>query len=937
MREQLTVVGGPDGAGKSWLAWGFLCAALDRGESVHLVTDEKKATVVEHVGSRLGRDLRAHLNAERLTIRSYEEGGTAPFEELVSLVRSRGVRNVIIDPIDPLMPDGRAPQAIATTMVKELLPLGTTCFVTARTLARRYSAGATEIVRWAATLLEISDEGGGLELWAREAFWAPANGQRIPITLSPGVGVMLRNALAPPVAQAPPPDELPPERASGSSRVGTPRHGGQTRSEGGAPEDENLPTLPPEPPRNAPGAPYLRDADELLRDFVSTEPEPPPPREPERTTVVQPARAADRPTTQAPPIRAIAPPVSKVPRRLLLALYLCAATAFLIWRGTLTLDVPYQAYSIAFFVAEVIVALAGLWAYFMIAPGPIRREEHPPPLENASVDVLILTYNEDLDLLRHTIVAARDMEQPHDTWVCDDGRRPELAHLCERLGVGYITRAKNTHYKAGNINHALSHVRGEFVLILDADHVPSKHYLTRLLGYFRDPKVAHVQVPQVYYNVDSFQHSFSAHRGASWHESSVFHHAILHGLSRVNATLFLGTGALIRRSALDEVGGIAVDNITEDVLTGMRIHARGYQSVFVDEPLAVLLAPDTPLAYAQQRLRWAQGNLEILRTENPLAKSGLSFLQRIAYLNTFGFYLLSYIYLLIYLVPSIYLFTGVAPLSIADPHNVTVVVAFTGLALLNYLILAHPHARLLHSECFKLLNLPINLRASMALFNPGGRAFKVTPKGLHIGLPLWVVVPIALICLFNLAGLGYGTAMLIRGDGHLEALLLAMFWAGFYGVVGALTLSFVFGRRAARESFAFPVSMSARVSTRDGRTVASARIRRLCADVAYCEVRADGFVQGAEIEVRTDKPQLTLRGRIDGRTSMGAGVTLFRVVLDDIGDAWETLSTFLYGEGSPAFLSSLEGSCTARVATPGGRETQGATAVDFLALRREVL
>lgn len=179
--------------------------------------------------------------------------------------------------------------------------------------------------------------------------------------------------------------------------------------------------------------------------------------------------------------------------------------------------------------------------------------------------------------------------------------------------------------------------------------------------------------------------------------------------------------------------------------------------------------------------------------------------------------------------------------------------------------------------------------------------------------------------------------MLIRGDGHLEALLLAMFWAGFYGVVGGLTLSFVFGRRAARESFPFPVSMSARVSTRDGRTVAPARIRRLCADVAYCEVRADGFVQGAEIEVRTDKPQLTLRGRIDGRTSMGPGVTLFRVVLDDIGDAWETLSTFLYGEGSPAFLSSLEGSCTARVATPGGRETQGATAVDFLALRREVL
>ena len=555
------------------------------------------------------------------------------------------------------------------------------------------------------------------------------------------------------------------------------------------------------------------------------------------------------------------------------------------------------------------------------------------------MDVLILTYNEELTLVRHTILAARDLDEPHSVWVCDDGRRPEVAAMCHEMGVGYITRENNEHYKAGNINHALARTRGELILILDADHVPRRTLLTRLMGYFRDPKVAHVQIPQLYYNVDSFQHSLTLRRASTWHESSVFHHGIMHGLARANATCFLGTGAVMRRSALAEIGGVATGNVTEDVLTGMRLHARGYSSVFVDEPLAALLAPDTALAYAQQRLRWAQGNLEILRTENPFLQRGLTWRQRLAYFNTFGFYLLSYVHLLVYLVPAVYLFTGIAPLSVNDPYNVAIVAAFTGLAILNYLAMARPHARLFRCECFKLLNLPINLRASLALVLPGGRAFKVTPKGFHIGLPLWVLIPIAAICLFNLAGLGYGVALMIRGDGHLDALLLASAWATFYGVASALTLAHTVSRRAAREPYAVPLSVAARLSTETGKPPAEARIRRLCHELAYVEVGRAEVAVGATVTLQLAVPAITLTGHVTAHGAPSGSSKLLRVELRTMAPPdWDALSHYLFEAANPAFLEGLIGGCTTRLAAVRGEQSRSVShGIDFLALRSEIV
>ena len=129
-----------------------------------------------------------------------------------------------------------------------------------------------------------------------------------------------------------------------------------------------------------------------------------------------------------------------------------------------------------------------------------------------SVDVLICTYNEPLDLLQKTIIASKKLEYPQNKlkiYICDDGHRDELKHLCKNYNVNYITRDNNEGAKAGNINNALSIITGDLFAVLDADMIPKKNFLTKTVGYFTNENMAFVQTPQVYYNQDMYLYNLN--------------------------------------------------------------------------------------------------------------------------------------------------------------------------------------------------------------------------------------------------------------------------------------------------------------------------------------------------------------------------------------------------------------------------------------------
>jgi len=204
-----------------------------------------------------------------------------------------------------------------------------------------------------------------------------------------------------------------------------------------------------------------------------------------------------------------------------------------------------------------------------------RAKARPAPRSApmGTVDVFVTTYNESPELVRATARAAKRIDYPHETWILDDGARPEMAEVARQEGVGYIVRStdwdgKPRHAKAGNLNNALFQTEGEFLLILDADQVPDPQILDRTLGYFADdPTVALVQTPQWFVNVDEADPLGS--------QAPLFYGPIQQGKDGWNAAFFCGSNAVLRRDALMQLGIVGyVRDVEDSTATTLRVAER---------------------------------------------------------------------------------------------------------------------------------------------------------------------------------------------------------------------------------------------------------------------------------------------------------------------------------------------------------------------------
>ena len=355
-------------------------------------------------------------------------------------------------------------------------------------------------------------------------------------------------------------------------------------------------------------------------------------------------------------------PQGQFHRRLAMCVATIMTVVYLGVRGLFTLNLSSPlavGISLMLFVAECYGGVLLFFFFFQI--WDVQNPAPMPARPGRTVDVLIPTYNEDPQLLRGTISAALKIAYPHRTYVLDDGKRAEVKTLCEQLGADYITRPTNQHAKAGNLNHALEMTDGELVVIFDADHVAERHFIDRLVGYFADDKMGFVQTPHAFYNFDAFQGVLNYERGAYWEEGMLFYNVTQPGKNRWNAVSFCGSAAMFRRKALEDVGLVATESITEDMLTGLRMHAKGWKSLFVNERLIAAMAAEDITSFNTQRLRWGEGNLGIFAIDNPLTMKGLTWPQRLCYLGSMLSWTTGVQKLLIYCTPMLMLLTDVAP------------------------------------------------------------------------------------------------------------------------------------------------------------------------------------------------------------------------------------------------------------------------------------
>jgi len=89
----------------------------------------------------------------------------------------------------------------------------------------------------------------------------------------------------------------------------------------------------------------------------------------------------------------------------------------------------------------------------------LRNPEIKLPEHRYSVDILIPTLGEPLDILRATMVGCNKISYPHKTFILDDSGRSEVEALAKNLGCNYIARPTHKGAKAGNLNYALKSIR----------------------------------------------------------------------------------------------------------------------------------------------------------------------------------------------------------------------------------------------------------------------------------------------------------------------------------------------------------------------------------------------------------------------------------------------------------------------------------------------
>lgn len=405
----------------------------------------------------------------------------------------------------------------------------------------------------------------------------------------------------------------------------------------------------------------------------------------------------------------------------------------------------------------------------------------------ARVDVLIPTYNEPLEILEKTIVGALSMEWPNmAVYVLDDGRRAWLRDFCEAKGVGYITRPDNRGAKAGNINHALTLVDGEFVAIFDADFIPQRTFLIRMMGFFEDPKVGIVQAPHAFYNHDPMQTNLAL-RTTLPNDQRFFFESIMPSRDGWDAAFCCGSNSITRRAALRTVGdALPEGSITEDMLLTMVLLREGFVTRYLCERLAFGLAPESVSAFFIQRQRWAQGAVQTLFLRSGPFGPGLRLAHRLFFLPS-QWLTHAAIALMSLIAPLVFLLTGLPPMAHTTLASTCfyllpmLVVTFGGLAAFapgKYNPIAAQVLGVFQS--FKILPTVL-----VTLVRPHGHAFKVTPKGdaARVGYERPIFLACLALIFLTVVGVVINLVPEWRRVEDVALVPMVAFWCGFNVVV----------------------------------------------------------------------------------------------------------------------------------------------------------
>lgn len=523
---------------------------------------------------------------------------------------------------------------------------------------------------------------------------------------------------------------------------------------------------------------------------------------------------------------------------------------YLSWRWTASLNPDAMVFSVAVALSETMMFLGTLLFFFNIWDEG-DDDAGPPPATRSELDldgggdvhvnIVITTYDEDVDLVAHSVVAARQVIVPPGVTVrihvADDGNRPAMRAMADAHQVGYFERDDNRGYKAGNLANVLFQTDADFFVICDADTQLMPTFLERTLGYFKDPEVAFVQVPHWFYDIPEGQsHAdwLAQKLGRSGRVlgpvlapvlrlvtgrdkigsdpflsgSDIFFDVIQRRRNRHNASFCCGAGSIHRTeaifaNALEEQGRALLRSerrlgfdgartllprldmqpfryhVSEDIFTSLQQHTKGWRSVYHPERLTRMLSPWSMDAWATQKLKYAGGTFDIMLRSGLVWRRGLPWQTRLHYMATFWSYLAVLWIPILFMAPIVSLLTGLSPV---DAYSVEFFMHLLPVLLINELAMSLGcKGHDIHAgRILSLATLNIQLRALGQVLRGQKPHFPATPKNPVVSGNLRYAVPSMLVLAVMAGVAAYAIWALNTGSPNhsLSLVVVNLFWLG---------------------------------------------------------------------------------------------------------------------------------------------------------------
>ena len=288
------------------------------------------------------------------------------------------------------------------------------------------------------------------------------------------------------------------------------------------------------------------------------------------------------------------------------------------WTAALGWTFGFLALAMIFLIllAEAIEFVEAVWRQRLVRRFPAAS---PHPMDRLpKVSIHVPCCNEPPDMVIETLAALRRLDYPDfevlviDNNTTDPALWQPVQTACAELGPNFrffhIDRCEG--FKAGALNIALRETdpQATIIAVVDSDYAVEPSWLRSLVPYFASEQVGFVQAPQDYRDVGA-----SSFKDACYWEYAGFFHIGMVERNERNAIIEHGTMTLIRRAALERLGGWAEWCICEDAELGLRLLEAGCESVYVSHSFGRGLMPDNFAAYKRQRFRWAYGAVQIAK------------------------------------------------------------------------------------------------------------------------------------------------------------------------------------------------------------------------------------------------------------------------------------------------------------------------------------